>query len=143
MDDRGAVEETVGIVAAHVVKHSVTPSDLPALIATVHKALLAVTGRGEPEPEPVKPPAVSIRRSIQPDHLVCLEDGRKFKSLKRHLRTAHNLDTGGYRAKWGLAKDYPMTAASYSRARSAIAKATGLGSGDRKAARGARRATKA
>ena len=119
-----------------------TAADLPALISTVHKALLAATGRGEPDAELAKSPAVSIRRSIQPDHLVCLEDGRQFRSLKRHIQTVHNLDPHAYRAKWGLPKDYPMVAPSYSKARSTLAKAMGLGSGGRTRVKGAKRSAK-
>jgi predicted transcriptional regulator len=132
MDDQGAVEQTAQIVAAYVAKNFVSLTDLPALISSVHKALAGATGMGGSEPEAAKPPAVTVRRSIQQDYLVCLEDGRKFKSLKRHLRTDHDLSPEGYRAKWGLPKTYPMVAPSYSLARSDLAKAMGLGVGGRK-----------
>ena len=110
---------------------------LPSLIANIHAALSQVTtGAVEPEPEP-KEPAVPIRKSIAPDFLICLEDGRKFKSLKRHLRTKYDMSPEEYRTKWGLAKDYPMVAPNYAKARSDLAKQMGLGQGGRKPARAA------
>jgi len=142
MDDRRDVEQTAAIVVAYVAKNSLSPSDLPVLITTVHKAVLAATGHAEPEPEPAKPPAVTVRRSIQPDHLVCLEDGRKFRSLKKHLRAVHNLSPDGYRAKWRLPGDYPMVAPSSSQARSILAKAIGLGIRTPKGAKRVKRAPK-
>ncbi|HEY4587068.1 MAG TPA: MucR family transcriptional regulator, partial [Brevundimonas sp.] len=96
------------------------------------------TGQEPVEAAP-KEPAVPIRRSITPDHLVCLEDGRKFKSLKRHLRTKYNMSPEEYRAKWGLPKDYPMVAPNYAKARSELAKQMGLGQGGRKPARASRK----
>ncbi|HEV2365620.1 MAG TPA: MucR family transcriptional regulator [Caulobacteraceae bacterium] len=132
MDDEGEVRRTAAIVAAYVANNATSTTDLPALISEVHKALRTVVGKGAPEPEPPKAPAVPIRRSIQPDHIVCLEDGRKFKSLRRHLRTKYNLSPEAYRAKWGLPRDYPMVAPNYAEARSKIAKAMGLGQGGRK-----------
>ena len=127
MDDQRDIGRTAAIVAAYVTHNPISPTDLPTLISGVHKALLAAVGRGEPEPEAPKAPAVPIRRSIQPDHIVCLEDGRKFKSLKRHLRSKYALSPEAYRAKWGLPKDYPMVAPAYAAARSQLAKAMGLG----------------
>jgi len=132
MADQVTVEQTAWIVTAFVSRNALSTADLPAVIATVHEALLAVRGRGAPEPEAAKPPAVSVRRSIQPDHLVCLEDGLKYVSLKRHLRTVHNLTPDGYRAKWCLPDDYPMVAPSYSKRRSSLAKVAGLGSHSRR-----------
>ena len=126
MDDQGAISQTAAIVAAYVANNAVSPTDLPGLISSVHTALIAATAKGEPEPE-AKAPPVPIRRSVQPDHIVCLEDGKKFKSLKRHLRTKYDLSPEAYRAKWGLPKDYPMVAPSYAAARSQLAKAMGLG----------------
>ena len=125
---------TADIISAYVVHNAVSATDLPALIQTVHTALSQV-GDG-PAAEPVAPqaPAVSIRKSITPDKLVCLEDGLAFKSLKRHLRTKFNMSPEDYRAKWGLPKDYPMVAPNYAAARSALAKAAGLGQGGRKPA---------
>ena len=117
---------TTGIVAAFVSNNDTKAKDLPALIHSVQQALLGVT-----EPEVVvaerKSPAVSVRKSITPDYLICLEDGRKLKTLKRHLRTAYGLSPEDYRAKWGLSKDYPMVAPNYADARSRLAKEAGLG----------------
>jgi predicted transcriptional regulator len=115
------------IVSAYVSNNSVPASDLPALIAEVHRALNSThQGNVEPEPEPLKP-AVNPKRSVFPDYIVCLEDGKKFKSLKRHLRTHYDLSPEEYREKWGLPADYPMVAPNYAAARSALAKKMGLG----------------
>ena len=115
------------IVSAYVSNNSVPASDLPALIADVHRALNTThAGANEPEPEPLKP-AVNPRKSVFPDYIICLEDGKKFKSLKRHLRTHYDLSPEEYRDKWGLAADYPMVAPNYAAARSALAKKMGLG----------------
>ncbi|MHA1158354.1 MAG: MucR family transcriptional regulator, partial [Alphaproteobacteria bacterium] len=101
--------------------------DLPALIGDVHRALSEThLGLLEPEPEPLKP-AVNPKKSVFPDFIICLEDGKKFKSLKRHLRTHYDLSPEDYREKWGLASDYPMVAPNYAAARSALAKKMGLG----------------
>jgi predicted transcriptional regulator len=133
MDDQSdLIEMTAGIVSAYVGGHAVAAADVPALIHQVHRALAAVGGSAEAEATPVKEPAVSVKRSIAPDHLVCLEDGRRFKSLKRHLRTKYNLSPEDYRAKWNLPKDYPMVAPNYAKARSELAKQMGLGQGGRK-----------
>jgi predicted transcriptional regulator len=115
------------IVSAYVSNNSVPASDLPTLIAEVHRALNSThAGTSEPEPEPLKP-AVNPKRSVFPDYIVCLEDGKKFKSLKRHLRTHYDLSPEEYREKWGLPADYPMVAPNYAAARSALAKKMGLG----------------
>jgi predicted transcriptional regulator len=115
------------IVSAYVSNNSVPASDLPSLIADVHRALNSThAGTHEPEPEPLKP-AVNPKKSVFPDYIVCLEDGKKFKSLKRHLRTHYDLSPEEYREKWGLAADYPMVAPNYAAARSALAKKMGLG----------------
>jgi predicted transcriptional regulator len=115
------------IVSAYVSNNSVPASDLPMLIAEVHRALSNTrTGKTEPAPEPLKP-AVNPKRSVFPDYIVCLEDGKKFKSLKRHLRTHYDLSPEDYREKWGLPADYPMVAPNYAAARSALAKKMGLG----------------
>ena len=128
---------TADIVSAYVGNNTVSAETLPSLIANIHAALSQVTtGAVEPEPEP-KEPAVPIRKSIAPDYLICLEDGRKFKSLKRHLRTKYDMSPEEYRTKWGLAKDYPMVAPNYAKARSDLAKQMGLGQGGRKPARAA------
>jgi predicted transcriptional regulator len=136
MDEKTEViEMTADIVSAYVGNNSVSAADLPVLIQSVHRALAGIsTGADTAEPAP-KEPAVPIKRSITPDYLVCLEDGRKFKSLKRHLRTKYNMSPEDYRAKWGLPKDYPMVAPNYAKARSDLAKQMGLGQGGRQVAR--------
>jgi predicted transcriptional regulator len=139
MDDKTEIiEMTADIVSAYVGNNSVSAGDLPSLIQSVHRALSGVSAGVEPVEATPKEPAVPIKRSITPDYLVCLEDGRKFKSLKRHLRTKYNLSPEEYRSKWGLAKDYPMVAPNYAKARSDLAKQMGLGQGGRQVARKAR-----
>jgi len=136
MDDKSEIiEMTADIVAAYVGHNSVAAGELPSLIQSVHRALAGVSSGAEAVEAAPKEPAVPIKRSITPDHLVCLEDGRKFKSLKRHLRTKYNMSPEDYRAKWGLAKDYPMVAPNYAKARSELAKQMGLGQGGRQAGR--------
>ena len=121
------IELAADIVSAYVSNNTVPTSDLSALIGDVHQALVkAATGAVEPVKEELKP-AVPVRRSVTPDYIVCLEDGKKFKSLKRHLRTHYDLSPEEYREKWGLAPDYPMVAPNYAAARSALAKKMGLG----------------
>jgi MucR family transcriptional regulator, transcriptional regulator of exopolysaccharide biosynthesis len=125
--DGDLIDLAADIVSAYVSNNTVPVSDLPKLIADVHRALNTTqTGMREPEPEPLKP-AVNPKRSVFPDYIVCLEDGKKFKSLKRHLRTHYDLSPEDYREKWGLAADYPMVAPNYAAARSALAKKMGLG----------------
>lgn len=131
------IEVTAGLVAAYVGGNTIAAADVPALIRSVHLALSNVGGKIEAA-EVGREPAVSIRRSITPDYLICLEDGRKFKSLKRHLRTKYDLSPEQYRARWDLPKDYPMVAPNYAQARSDLAKQMGLGQGGRKPARRAR-----
>ncbi len=121
------IELTAGIVSAFVSNNSVAAGDIPALINQVHSALLRVSsGAKETPAEPLKP-AVSVKKSITPEYLICLEDGKKFKSLKRHLRTQYNVTPEQYREKWGLPPDYPMVAPNYAAARSKLAKDMGLG----------------
>jgi predicted transcriptional regulator len=121
------VDLTAGIVSAYVTKNAVRAVELPALIATVHEALSkAANGKAEQPQEELRP-AVPIKKSITPDYLICLEDGKRFKSLKRHLRTAYNMTPDQYRAKWGLPSDYSMVAPNYSKARSQLATTMGLG----------------
>ena len=121
------IQLTADIVSAYVSNNSVPSSEIASLIGQVHSALLRVAGGQAAAPaEPLKP-AVSIKKSITPDHLVCLEDGKKFKSLKRHLRTQYNMTPEQYREKWGLPPDYPMVAPNYAAARSQLAKQMGLG----------------
>jgi len=116
---------TADIVAAHVSNNSVAISDLAILINNVHAALSNLGEKPVEEEKPV--PAVSIRASVKPDHIVCLEDGKKLKMLRRHLMTHYGMTPDDYRAKWGLPADYPMVAPNYSAARSSLAKKSGLG----------------
>lgn len=126
-DDDTLIGLTADVVSAYVANNRVTPADLVDLIAEVH-ASLAKLG-GEPEPPPAAPlvPAVPIRKSVTSEAIICLEDGRSFKSLKRHLSSKYDLTPEQYRAKWGLPADYPMVAPAYAEARSALAKSMGLG----------------
>jgi predicted transcriptional regulator len=128
------IERATDIVSAYVGNNSVAPAELPGLIHKVYQALTGINGVAPAPEAAVKEPAVPVKKSITPDHIVCLEDGRKFKSLKRHLRTKYNMSPEEYRAKWGLASDYPMVAPNYARARSDLAKQMGLGQGGRKSA---------
>jgi len=121
------VEATAKIVTAYVSNNRLMPSDLSALINSVFQTVAGVNGGGLTLPsEPLKP-VVSIKRSVTDDYIICLEDGKKFKSLKRHLRTSYGLSPEQYRAKWSLPTDYPMVAPSYAAQRSKLAKAIGLG----------------
>ncbi|MDG2523350.1 MucR family transcriptional regulator [Caulobacter segnis] len=136
MDDKAEIiEMTADIVSAYVGNNSVSAADLPSLIQSIHRTLADISTGAEPVEVAPKEPAVPLKRSITPDYLVCLEDGRKFKSLKRHLRTKYNMSPEEYRAKWNLPKDYPMVAPNYAKARSDLAKQMGLGQGGRKPAR--------
>jgi predicted transcriptional regulator len=120
------IELTANIAGAYVENNSVAAGDLPALIHSIHLALKSVVAPAAVVAAP-KAPAVSIKKSLGEDYLICLEDGRSFKSLKRHLRTKYNLSPEDYRAKWGLPKSYPMVAPSYAAARSVFAKQIGFG----------------
>jgi predicted transcriptional regulator len=121
------IELTASIVSAYVSNNPVAAQDLSTLINQVHAALTRVSsGQGEAANEPLKP-AVSVKKSITADFIVCLEDGKKFKSLKRHLRTQYNMTPDQYREKWSLPPDYPMVAPNYAIARSELAKQMGLG----------------
>ncbi len=117
---------TADIVAAHVSNNTVAVDDLPNLISEVYLSLARIGQAAEPEPEKLQP-AVPIKRSITPDFLICLEDGKKLKMLKRHLKTAYNMTPAEYRDRWGLPPDYPMVAPNYARQRSRLAKQIGLG----------------
>jgi predicted transcriptional regulator len=128
------IEMAAEIVSAYVGKNAVGSDQLPELIRQVHGALTSVSSGASEVPPAKADPAVPVRKSIQPDYLICLDDGRKFKSLKRHLRTKYDLSPEQYREKWGLPKDYPMVAPNYAASRSALAKSMGLGQGGRKAA---------
>lgn len=125
--DIDLVEYSTEIVSAYVSNNAISPSDLPKLISDVHTALKALGTEDVVAPIEEKKPAVPIRKSVTSDYIVCLEDGKKFKSLKRHLRTHYNLSPEEYRDKWGLPPDYPMVAPSYSATRSKLAKDNGLG----------------
>ncbi len=126
------IEMTAEVVAAYVSKNHVRTAELPELIATVHASLAGMGSPTHAEPEPSKlVPPVSIKKSITDDYLISLEDGQRYKSLKRHLG-GRGLTPVEYRAKWGLPHDYPMVAPAYARARSELAKSFGLGSMRRK-----------
>ncbi|MCH8925233.1 MAG: MucR family transcriptional regulator [Proteobacteria bacterium] len=117
---------TANIVAAHVSNNSVAVPDLPRLIREIHDTLASVSGAGGREPE--RPtPAVAIKKSVTPDFIICLDDGKKLKMLKRHLKTAYNMTPEQYRERWGLSADYPMVAPNYAKQRSRLAKQIGLG----------------
>jgi predicted transcriptional regulator len=128
------VSLTADIVSAHVSNNSVAVSDLPTLIQNVHSALSGL-GKVQEEPPAKQDPAVSIRSSIKPDYVVCLEDGLKMKMLKRHLMTDHGLTPDQYRQKWGLGPDYPMVAPNYAEQRRTLAKKIGLGTKRRRGPR--------
>jgi len=115
------------IVAAYVGQNSVETERVPSIIATIYGSLQALNANGGAAPTEPLNPAVSIRSSIKPDYLVCLEDGKKLKMLKRHLLSDHKMTPHEYRAKWGLRSDYPMAAPNYSEQRSQLAKKAGLG----------------
>jgi predicted transcriptional regulator len=125
---------TADIVSAHVSNNSVAVNDLPTLIQNVHVALSGLGSRAQ-EPEPKPEPAVSIRSSVKPDFIVCLEDGKKLKMLKRHLMTHYQMTPDEYRQKWGLNSDYPMVAPNYAEQRRTLAKKIGLGTKRRRTAR--------
>jgi predicted transcriptional regulator len=133
MDDHAKPDHLIAlatdIICAYVSNNTVSAADLPNVIGAVHSALAQATGGHAPAPlvrEELKP-AISLKKSITPEYLICLEDGKKFKSLKRHIRTHYNLSPEEYRDKWGLPHDYPMVAPNYAEARSALAKKMGLG----------------
>ncbi len=118
------LELTTKIVAAHVASNPIAVTDVPGLISTVHQAL-ATLGPEEAAPRPE--PAVSIKQSVKPEYIVCLDDGKKLKMLKRHLKTAYHMTPDDYRKRWGLPRDYPMVAPNYAKQRSELAKKIGLG----------------
>jgi len=121
------LEMTTEIVSAYVGNNTIAAGELNELIVSIHESLHNLTTGGvEVEPEPIKP-AVPVRRSVTPDYLICLEDGKRLKMLKRHLRTTYGLSPDDYRAKWGLPADYPMVAPNYAQQRSEFAKKIGLG----------------
>ena len=131
MVDQNGAEETLltltaDIVAAHVSNNSVAVNDLPTLIQNVHAALSGISGSA-PAPEARPEPKVPVRSSVKPDFIVCLEDGKRLKMLKRHLMTHYNMTPDQYRQKWGLSADYPMVAPNYAEQRRTLAKSIGLG----------------
>ncbi|MDB5649976.1 MAG: transcriptional regulator, MucR family [Hyphomicrobiales bacterium] len=121
------IELTADIVSAYVSNNSVPASDLGSLISDVHSALVRVTSGIAPVSVEALKPAVPAKKSVTSDFIICLEDGKKFKSLKRHLRTQYNMSPEEYREKWSLPPDYPMVAPNYAQARSQLAKQMGLG----------------
>jgi predicted transcriptional regulator len=121
------IELAADIVSAYVSNNSVPASELPALISDVHTALARVASGAAVVSSDAPRPAVPMKKSIAADYIICLEDGKKFKSLKRHLRTQYGLTPEAYREKWGLPADYPMVAPNYAKARSQLAKDMGLG----------------
>jgi len=129
------LELTTEIVVAHVGNNTLAVGDLPALIEDIYKTL-STLGETPEAPEAAKP-AVPVKRSVFPDYIVCLENGKKLKMLKRHLKTAYNMTPEDYREKWGLSADYPMVAPNYAKHRSALAKEIGLGTKSRKGRRAA------
>ena len=139
-DTETLVTLTADIVAAHVSNNSVAISDIPLVIRSVHEALAGLSANAEPEPEPQQP-AVSVRASVKPDYIVCLEDGKRLTMMRRYLMTNFGMTPDEYRAKWNLPKDYPMVAPNYAEKRRELAKQIGLGTkgrggGRKPAARG-------
>jgi predicted transcriptional regulator len=129
------LELAAEIVAAYVSKNSVPAVELPGLIGDIHTALSRLTAESAPAPVEAPKPAVPAKKSVTNDYIVCLEDGKKFKSLKRHLRTQYKMSPVDYREKWGLSADYPMVAPNYAQARSKLAKEMGLGQQRRRQAK--------
>ncbi|MEG3617048.1 MucR family transcriptional regulator [Magnetovibrio sp. PR-2] len=133
LDTAEKLELTTEIVASYVSNNSVSTSDLPGVIQDVYKTLMNL-GAQTVEAERPKP-AVPVKKSITPDYIICLEDGKKLKMLKRHLKTAYDMSPEDYRERWGLAADYPMVAPNYAKHRSSLAKKIGLGTKPRKGGR--------
>jgi len=130
METAAVLELTTEIVASYVSNNSVSTGDLPTVIQDVYKTL---NGLGTQAAQPERPkPAIAVKKSITPDFIICLEDGKKLKMLKRHLKTAYNMSPEEYRERWGLAADYPMVAPNYAKHRSTLAKKIGLGTKPRK-----------
>ena len=127
------VDMAATIVSAYVSANELPPQELPRLIQTVYSALRDVSASAPMSQDASQEPAVAIKKSVTADYIICLEDGKKFKSLKRHLRTRYSMSPDEYRAKWGLPHDYPMVAPNYAKERSNLAKRMGLGQGRRQA----------
>lgn len=121
------IELTADVISAYVSNNSVPVSALPSLIAQVHESLVGLSNGSAREPSEKLTPAVPVKKSVTPDYIICLDDGKKFKSLKRHLKTTFGMTPDEYRAKWNLPADYPMVAPSYTATRSELAKKIGLG----------------
>jgi predicted transcriptional regulator len=132
MNSPNYVELAADIVSAYVSNNSVATSDLPSLISDIHSALMRISNGVVEAPSEVLKPAVPVKKSITPDYIICLDDGKKFKSLKRHLRTQYNMTPEEYRERWNLPAEYPMVAPNYAQARSQLAKKMGLGQQRRK-----------
>jgi predicted transcriptional regulator len=133
-ENREFIPLVADIVSAFVSNHTIAVNDVPNLVKLVHSSLTEIAnGPSEAQAEP-QAPAVSIKKSVTPDYIICLEDGKRFKSLKRHLSTHYNMSPDEYRQKWNLPRDYPMVAPAYAQARSELAKSMGLGQQRRKAA---------
>lgn len=126
-NDEQLLRQTTEIVAAFVSRNPMDAGSLPSLISSVHQAFVSIVNPSAQDPQADLKPAVPIKKSVQPDYIVCLEDGKKLKMLKRHLKSAYNMTTDEYRARWGLPADYPMVAPNYAKARSDMAKVRGLG----------------
>ena len=142
-NDDGLLALTTEVVVAYLKNNPVSTAEVPTIITSVHAALRALDGVGAEAPEEKPTPAVPVRRSITPEFLICLEDGRKLKTLKRHLRAAYDMTPEEYRAKWGLPADYPMVAPNYARQRSEFARKIGLGTANAGAAKKGGRRPKA
>ncbi len=123
----GLIDLTSQIVSAYVAHNPVPVAELPRLIERIHATLSEIDGAPAAEPKSELKPAVAVRKSVTEDHIICLEDGKKFKSLKRHLRTRYDMSPEDYREKWGLPADYPMVAPNYAKQRSELARKMGLG----------------
>jgi predicted transcriptional regulator len=129
--DLRLIEMTTDIVSAYVTQNKISTSEIGSLISSTYAVLRSLEGNPQPEAPKDLVPAVPTKKSVFPDYIICLEDGKRFKSLKRHLRSSYNLTPEAYRAKWGLPSDYPMVAPNYAAARSVLAKKIGLGRGNR------------
>ncbi len=130
-DPKDLLSLSATIVAAYVSANQMPPQEVPAFFRLIHATLAQAAGAESPQPEPSLEPAVAIKKSVTADFIVCLEDGKKFKSLKRHLRTRYGMSPDEYRTKWGLPHDYPMVAPNYAKQRSNLAKRMGLGTSHR------------
>jgi predicted transcriptional regulator len=129
-DHHSLLALTTDIVSAHLGNNQVEAEEIPGIIEKIYKTLASLN-EGEPPPSDRLQPAVPVKKSIMPDYIICLEDGKKLKMLKRHLKSSYSMTPEQYRERWGLPADYPMVAPNYARQRSRLAKETGLGTGGR------------